>query len=152
MNTTEQDALAFLANEKLAVLSTRAEDDSIDATAVYFAVDEHLNFYVMTKTDTRKFRNMKAHPGVSLTIASDEHMKTIEVKGEAEPLEFTVDSENKLAELITKAQGNRGAWMPPVARLQAGEFVILRITPSWLRYGVFQEGTTPSEYFTQIVG
>ena len=79
--TKKDEAQAYLASQKVAILSTHAADGSIDSAAVFFLVSEQLHFYFTTKTETRKYRNMVANPSATLLIANDEVLKIVEVKG-----------------------------------------------------------------------
>jgi hypothetical protein len=147
----KDEVLDYLSSEKAAVLSMHAIDGTIDAATVFFANDEDFIFYFTTKVNTRKYRNLVANSEVTLTISNVEELKTVEVKGNAS---LITDSEEIGARIITLNEKNRQEglpWAPPIAFLDAGQYVIIRVIPTWIRYGVFLNEEPRGEYFTQII-
>ena len=148
----QKEVLDYLGMQRMAVLSTHAEDNTIDASAVFFLADRDLHFYFSTKVGTRKYKNMATNPQVTLTIPSDDELKTVELKGTASVLSNPKEITDHITMLINKNRYIEGSpWAPPIAKLDAGPFVIVKITPSWLRYGVFQNEEPTGEYFKQII-
>lgn len=146
-----KEVLDYLGMQRVAVLSTHAQDNTIDAAAVFFLADKDLHFYFTTKVGTRKYQNMATNPQVTLTIPSDIELKTIELKGTASILTNPKEITDHITMLINKNRYENSPWSPPIAKLDAGPFVIVKVTPSWLRYGVFQNEEPAGEYFKQII-
>src|SRR3989344_414348 len=146
------EALSYLGGQKAAVLSTHASDGTIDAAAVYFIIDEQLNFYFTTKVGTRKYQNMTTNPNVTLTIPNAETLQTIELKGKASLVTSPKEITDHTVSLINKNKFEGAPWAQPVAKLHAGQYVIMKITPTWLRYGIFLNEEPKGEYFTQLIG
>ena len=145
------EVLAFLHKEKLAVLSTHASDGTIDASAIFYVIDENFDFYFTTKEETRKFQNLMANPNVSLTITDVEGLKTVQVKGAASVVTDEKEVADRITGLINKHKVEGVPWAQPIAKLEAGQYAIIRVTPSWLRYGVFKNEVPKGEYFKQII-
>ncbi len=143
--------VSYLAKEKMAILSTHASDGSIDAMTVFFMADENLDFFFMTKVDTRKYQNMAANPHVSLTISNAETLETVEAKGTASVMTSPKDITDRMTSIINKGKYEGMPWAPPIAKLNAGQYVIIKVVPTWLRYGVFLNEFPKGEYFKQII-
>jgi heme iron utilization protein len=84
----------LLASQKFAVLSTYGEGQPY-ANLVAFVHDETFDFvFFVTKSDTRKFRNLQQHPRVALLIENTsnagediQNAVVLTIIGHAEPLE-----------------------------------------------------------------
>ena len=147
----KKDVFDYLATEKEVIISTQAEDGTIDAAAVFFIVDENLNFYFTTKVDTRKYQNMTRNPEVTLTTADAGTLRTIQLKGKAAVLTDLKEVTGHTVSLINKNKTQGMPWAQPIAKLDAGQYVIIKVTPTWLRYGVFLNEEPKGQYFKQII-
>lgn len=136
IDSTERirDALTLM-QPKLAVLSTIGGDGSPDAATVYFIYDKELNFYFMCSQDSLKFKNIIRSPKVSLTIYSEHPPKTIQIKGDAEPL----SDKEKLKELQDTARDSNV--LPPIKQITDisgdSKVAVIKLKPTWMRLGDF---------------
>ena len=94
---------------------------------------------------------MTANPDVSLTIADAEMIRTLEVKGKASVITSVQEITSHIVSLINKSKFEGMLWAPPIGKLNAGQYVIMKITPTWVRYGVFLNEEPKGEYFKQII-
>lgn len=69
MNKKDREfAKKYLDSQILMGLSTLGSNGSLWSANVYFAVDDDLNFYFMSSSDTEHCENIKSNPKVSMTV------------------------------------------------------------------------------------
>ena len=73
--TTKHDALTFLQQHKLAVLSTQSTEGGLDGAAIYYVGKDNKILYFLTHKESHKFKNIIAHDTAALTIV-DEKLAT----------------------------------------------------------------------------
>ena len=61
-NDSQKEALKFLREHNVAMISTASETGEPQASVVYYFVDDNLNLYFATGRETRKFKNILANP------------------------------------------------------------------------------------------
>ena len=81
---TYESLVQFLADTKLAVLSTVTENGLPHAASIYFVFDENNDFHFVTPEKTRKSLSIDANNEVALTITDEESNQTVQVKGRAQ--------------------------------------------------------------------
>jgi len=74
------DALAFLKKNYVAVLATSYLNLPY-ASIIYYTVDDKLNFYFVTKTNTDKYLNLKVNKNVALAIGDGPNHISVQVRG-----------------------------------------------------------------------
>lgn len=142
----------YLKSLAVAVLSTVGENSKPHAAVIYFIADSELHFYFLTKSDTRKSKNLEKHENAALTIFDSQSPKTIQATGqvtEVEDPKMYVAVMNKISE--ENAKGNNFYWPPPLSKLDSnGDLVLYKFTPDWLRFADFTEDTKESIFYDVI--
>lgn len=133
--SARETALSFLENHPLCTLSTHAADGSIDTATVYFSCDSTFTLYFVTKEDTRKAHNLAANQQITATIADETVLLLAEIKGTATPLQ-DYDEVASAVTAIQKIVIDRKAdyWVPPIAQLEDGPYIVYKITPTQVRF------------------
>lgn len=124
------ESLSFLRSNDLAVLSTVDKTNQASGAVVYYLVDEQHRIYILTKAETTKAKNILSNKHVALTLFDAQRAQTLQVQGEA-----AVETNEEVKAYVFKTisrirQYSSGYQLPPVAWLQAGMFVVIRITPT----------------------
>lgn len=124
------DALSFLRSNDLAVLSTVSKSSQASGAVVYYLVDDQHRIYILTKAETTKAKNVLHNKHVALTLFDAQRAQTLQIQGEA-----TIETNEEVKAYVFKTisrirQYSSGYQLPPVAWLQAGMFVVIRITPT----------------------
>ncbi|EKD65345.1 MAG: hypothetical protein ACD_50C00115G0003 [uncultured bacterium] len=150
---SRKDIHSYLTDLSLAVLATVGSDNTPYTATVFFTTDEDLNFYLMTKSSTQKFLNLEHNKNVALATIDAHTIKTVQVKGTVEKITDT-DITTRIVEALAEKSvvGGISYWPPPLSKIQKGEIVVLKITPTWLRYADYSNPSEKEEeVFHQII-
>jgi general stress protein 26 len=148
---TKKEMYSYLDSLAIAVLSTTS-DAKPHAAVIYFVPDEDLNFYFITKSDTKKSQNLEKNNNAALTIVDPHSPKTIQATGTVEELEES-EKYKKIMDKIAEenAKGNGFYWPPPLSKLDSkGDLVLYKFQPDWLRYADFTKSTKESIFYDII--
>lgn len=134
----------FLQNHHSGVLATADAAANPHAATVYFSVDDNFCLIFATKTETKKYKNMKENKKVAF-VCSDEAMQTtIQVDGHIESVtdpdqhQAALNAMYRLSGEISKVE------LPPIEKLFAGDYVTLRIIPQVIKMGIFMRPDSES--------
>ncbi len=144
--------LSFLKENPVAALASLNSKGLPDMTAIYLHVEEDLTLLFVTKTKTRKLKNITDNPNVSLLVHNAEELMSAEIHGKAsiinDGIEFaqTIEKFRKVFE-SQKIQ----YWFPPITQLAAGEYIACKVKPqkiSFKKFAVTPEQKPFSKEFT----
>ena len=127
---TEHDLHQFMAQSKLAVLSTTGDDGRPQSALVGVAVTPKLEFIFDTLKSSRKYPNLIARPACSFVIGW-EGAQTVQYEGEAEEL--------RPPDLEICQEAYFKVWTEGTSRLNWPGIVYFRIRPHWVRFSDFGE-------------
>jgi general stress protein 26 len=116
--------LEFIKKEKLAVLATVGEITP-ESSVLEFGETDSLEIILDMFTASRKYKNMKANPNVSLVIGWDEDI-TIQYEGVAEELSGKEKTQHQ--EIYWKKNPKAKRWADREG------ITYFKITPKWIRY------------------
>lgn len=130
----DKEAFDFLKANDLGVLSTIDRTGNVHGAVVYYAVDQYNSIYILTKSGTGKGRNVYTHGQVALTVHEVGTMKTVQLHGIA-----SIETDQKIKDTVftrlTKPRLYQDKMeLPPVTKLQEGEFMVIKISPSFASY------------------
>lgn len=145
-DTALQKARALIGAIKMATLCTITPEGLPYATTVYIIADERLKLHFFTKADTAKWRHIQNDPRVAIVVADDDAQETFQLQGKASREEDS--SENIAATNKIAAVPKAPFWSLPIDRINAGDYVLVKIEPTWARFSSF-EAETP--VFVQLV-
>lgn len=139
-NSSENRAsiLTYIDTNPVATLGTINEDGSPHGSIVYVCSDDHHSIvYFLTKSETRKYKNLTANNRVSLTIANPSDNSTLQASGTAAEIQDAQVIDAIMSKL-TRLHVNAVDWLPPISKLRAGPYVIVGITLEYARLAEFQ--------------
>lgn len=149
---TPEEVAGYLKDLAVAVLSTVTPEGKPYAAIVYFLTDPDLHFYFLTKSDTKKSKNLEANTAAALTIVDPHSPRTVQATGKVEEVEDAA----RYTEIINKiseenAKGTGFYWPPPLSKLDSeGDLVLYKFTPDWLRLADFTEPTSENIFYNVI--
>lgn len=132
-------ALAFLKEHDVTVLSSVDRTGNVYGAVVYYLVDQLNYIYILTKQGTAKARNILAHSQVAMTIFEASTARTLNIQGTAE---FETDQKIKdyvFNEIVKPRPYSGEMQLPPVTKLTEGSFTVIRITPTSGKYTDYKE-------------
>ena len=129
-------------NQPLGTLSTISGDRSQSAS-VYYVHDDKCNLYFITRSASRKYKNLETNKNVSFVITSENPPHTIQIEGTAERVTDAHEESEYFTKLVSLASSR--ASIPPVAQMPTSETVFMKITPNWIRFGNFDSSITATE-------
>lgn len=152
LSQRERRIYDFLKANPAGVLSTVDPDGDPHGTVIYFDVNRSFCVYFLTKTDTRKYDDIKRYNHVMLTVFEPKYQSVAQVTGIA--TEITDSTEiNRIAGAAQSASLKTSrSGLPPISKLPAGEYSAFAIKPVQIRMAVyFKPGLNhPSGIFESI--
>ena len=121
---------------KFGVISTTGEE-APQVAFVYFATDEDLNIYFVTRTNSRKYKNMMKHPKVAFAVASEKPSGTVQMEGKVETV-TDPDLQRVLFPKLVEFAANRTGLAPISQYSTTGEAIFLKVVPTWVRFSDFE--------------
>jgi len=129
-----EECTNFLRLHNIGVLSTISREGSISGATVYYLVDKDNNIYILSKSDTNKARNILSSNQASFTIYDEKKLQTVQLNGTVE-IETNQEIMNFVYDELSKPRSyEEGIKYPPVTKIHEGMFIIIKITPSKIKY------------------
>lgn len=142
--------MSYIDYHPLGVLSTISQgNESPHGAVVYVCTGDGGYVYFLTKAGTRKYQNLVQHPMVSLTFYDAEENSTLQLAGRASEVNNAVTIDTAMKK-ITRAHSAAAEWLPPIAKLRAGNYVLIGIHLTVARLAEYQHASIGDEYiFTE---
>jgi general stress protein 26 len=118
---------SYIRSHAVATLGTIDDDGTPYGAIIYVCCDDHhATVYFITKNGTRKYKNLTARPDVSITVTNPGDISTVQAKGRASQVQdaTTLDM---ITTKITRTLATAPEWLPPVAKLHAGEYAMVAV-------------------------
>jgi general stress protein 26 len=135
----DDEILTYIDRNPIAILGTLNPDGTPHGAVVYACLmdDRRHTIYFLTKTETAKYKNLRDRLHVSLTIVNPEENSTLQAGGTAHEVHDpqVIDAVMKK---IVRAHTTAKEWLPPIAKLRAGAYVVVGIQVSRARLAYFK--------------
>jgi general stress protein 26 len=142
--------LDYIKDHPEAVISTVDNDHTPHGAVVYIYTDNLKRLYFLTKTKTKKFTNLKDHSPVSLTFFDKTDNSTLQINGKSY-IETDPHVVSATMQKLMQEQVHESRWIPPIARIEAGDFVLVSIIPQKMRLAEYgAETALGDDVFTDI--
>lgn len=142
---------SYINDNPIATLGTIGEDGTPHGAAVYVYADQEKHIvYFLTKNQTQKYVDIQGNGSVSLTIVNPQENSTVQATGKA----FTVHDSQALdavTKQMVRANPLASEWIPPVSKLEAGQYVVVGVKLTHARLAEFAGvELTREEIFTEV--
>ncbi len=124
---SRQDVLDFLQKQYLMQLATANKDGVPHVSVMLFAVDEELNFYCATNSDSNKAKNILENNRVSLVVWEQQKM-LVQVLGSVEIVKEKEDLEQAY-DLLGEAAASDNSFWPPLLQIEGRSYSVYKIQP-----------------------
>lgn len=145
--------MRYIDEHPVVVLSTLDDYNRPYGAVVYAVSGDHttnMHVYFLTKEDTSKYHNLKARPAVSITSYDEHDISELQAQGHAE-VEHDPRVIDTVMKHLTRAHALAAEWLPPIAKLRAGNYVMIGVTITHARLGEFKGASIGSrDIFTEI--
>ncbi len=135
MDSTNPDyakIAAYIDRNPAAVLGTIGQDGP-HGTVIYVITASHSTLCFVTKNQTKKYQNILENPSICLTFFNDRESTTLQVAGKAYIADNSQGLKETVMEKITRAHAIMSDWLPPVTKIQNGEYAVIGIEVNYAR-------------------
>jgi len=127
----------FLHKHPIGVLSTVTPKHEPHAAVIYFSVDTYLTIRFTTKKGTRKHANLQ-HDGRVMFVCYEGSSQTeIQVSGKAVKITNKEEADVAFDGMLQASMKVSKDGVPPLTKLEAGDFESYRIEPSQINMEVY---------------
>lgn len=140
----------YIEQHPLATLSTVNDDGTPHGAVVYICALSDQTVCFITKNLTQKYINITERPTVSLTIGDDKDSSTLQLAGQASVVN-NAELIDTIIKEITRVHARMAEWLPPIAKLRAGNYAVITVKITHARLGQFKGLDIGSrDIFTEI--
>lgn len=129
-NISKDEAKAFLKSNFVAEIAT-TNGDKPTCSPVVYVIDDDLNFYFVTNTETYKAKNIHNNPKVSLSVWEFSKM-SVQIDGLATKITDKQQKEWVIEQFGDAATKDPNFWAP-IFRIKRSDYVAFKIKPTWVR-------------------
>lgn len=148
-NYSKTEVLGFLKSVSIMSVAINYQDKPI-SSVLLFHVDDDLNFYFVTHQSSYKAKALMTKPLISLSVWAH-HKMLVQADGQAEIITDRETAAIALDKIMSAIDNIKGFW-PPVLRTGGKDYVVFKITTSWVRVLDLTNDTISAEEmpFTEI--
>jgi general stress protein 26 len=130
MEENKKIILDFIKSQFILNLATANEGKPASSVMLYTA-DDDLNFYIATHRNSYKSQNLIKNPVASISIW--EHNKML-VQSDVSVSEVTnPETADKILDALADQATEKKDFWPPVFRIKGDDYVIFKLSPTWIR-------------------
>lgn len=141
----QQRIYDFLRLKPIGVMSTSLPNGNPHGSVIYYCIDQQFTIKFLTKSKTRKYENLKQHDQVVITVFEPETQTTAEISGKAVEVTESVEINSIAGSILAASMKTSGAGLPPISKLDAGEYVAFKIVPEQIKMAVYAR-PDPGDY------
>lgn len=146
MKNKDKQLLEFLKKHPTAALATISKNNTAQCATVFYFADNMLNFYFVTKTNSRKHGNLQVNKQVALCITDEQKLQTVQIEGRALVIKDKVELDAAIDELKLIQYGGHRYENPPINKLY-GDFIFYKVIPTWIRWTDYKNKWTDTSIY-----
>lgn len=143
-SNVREKILEYLAKHRVIALSTSDTHNILHSAAVYVYAKEPKEWYILSKQDTKKMRNLSEQPRFSAVVFDRHDNSTLQARGIASKVEDSSAIGETMA-AMAKIYGTERDYLPPIAKIDAGQYVVAKLEIEWLRFAGYGGAKVGSE-------
>lgn len=137
----------FLKANPVGVISTNGPE-GVESASIYYMVDTDGTIYFNSRRDSRKLKNILENPDVAFVAFQQNPDMTLQARGKAEVVTDIGHITEKYSTLLKRMFD--GGNTPPILNIGMAEVELVKVTPTWMRFGNFSH-QEKSDMFTTII-
>lgn len=134
---SEQLIREFLQNHHSGVIATSSASAIPHAAAIYINTLEDLSFVFVTKTATQKYVNITENNNAAFVAYNEDSQSTLQISGMVEVINDEQQQQDAINHIHTLSAEISKVELPPIEKLLAGEYAVLRFVPQTIRLAVY---------------
>lgn len=127
----------FLATHHSGVLATADGAANPHAAVVYFSFNNNFCLTFATKTETQKYKNMEENDQVAFACYDEANQTTVQITGQVEKVADEAERQEMLNAIYDYSASLSKTELPPIEKLFAGDYVVLRLLPQVIKMAIF---------------
>jgi nitroimidazol reductase NimA-like FMN-containing flavoprotein (pyridoxamine 5'-phosphate oxidase superfamily) len=145
------ETYAFLDSHTLGVLSTTTRQAAPFGAAIYYVVDQALNFFFLTHVTSQKYKNIHENQKAAFTVVDNYAQTTVQANGVVSEVAAGDEHDEAYRKLALVHPPGQFAWIPPVSKIHEGEIRLLKLTPQSLRFSNFSPEKASDPQIKEII-
>lgn len=114
------------------IMSVATADQNVPSVSVLlYYVDDNLNFYFATHTDSTKAKNLMQNPKISLTVWQPGKM-LVQANGSAFAMPHD-ETEMQIVDAIAASSAKGPDFWPPIFRIKGVGYVVFKVKPEAIK-------------------
>lgn len=134
---SEQLVRDFLQTHYSCTLATASDSLQPHAAVVYFKSQGDLSLLFVTKTATQKYQNILINDLAAIAAYDEKEQLTLQASGRIEIIDDHNKRQEALNNIFTLSAKLSMTEFPPIEKLIAGDYVVLRFIPQTMRLAVY---------------
>jgi general stress protein 26 len=127
----------FLTQKNVGILATVDPNNDPYAAAVYYAIDHDFDLFFTTKDKTKKTDNLRHNNHAMVVVFDEETQTTVQLRGVAHEVTDAKQAERIFENTLSAAQYSSESGIPPISKLDAGEYIAFVLKPVDVRMAVY---------------
>jgi general stress protein 26 len=118
----------FIRAHSRAVIATVDEENQPSTSVIFYALDKHDELHFITKSQTKKFENLKLNNKAALTIVDTDKPIAVNISGVAVEVTEQATRDAIMQEVFKLSYGELHDYAP-IIKLHKGSFSVLKFIP-----------------------
>lgn len=137
MSYFPNEVMQFLSSHSVATVSTvSVENDYPYAVPMFYAAGEKPVLFFASHSDSRKIRNIAAHPHVGVTIIDIQNLTTLQLQGTAIVGDQDLTMIKKVLQIANDGSGDT---LPPLMKIPSSSMLLITFNISWFKLSSYSE-------------
>lgn len=132
------EAIEFLLQHDLGVLSTMSRTGSIHGSAVYYHMDTENRLYIVTKAGTQKARDMFAQQQIAFTVFDANTAQTAQIQADSEVISDPAERQYLLERFLQPKEYGGKKLPMPITTIHEDGYVVIRLNPTDVKYSDYK--------------
>lgn len=133
----QQHIRNLLEQKGVGVLATADSAGEPHAATIYFTFDEDFNIYFVTKAKTQKCQNLQANARAALAVFDEVSQSTAQISGVVSEVQDMTTANKVFTDVLRITLASSDTSVPPVTKLEAGQYVVFKMTPGSARLAAY---------------
>ncbi len=112
-----------------AILSTVDSKGHPYASVIHFVYGKDESYYLLTKTDTQKAKNIVKNKNVAFTVHPSGSLLVLYIRGTAERVDDKEVHDTIFNTIAAPQDYSEGTKFAPITKIDAGQYIVFKITP-----------------------